>query len=302
MSFIKEHYSPQSLEGLCRLFGKTRQAFYDTNWREEKQTMENEIVLQEVSRIKSSQPRIGGRKLHYMMSDFLNVHQIKMGGDQLFDLLSVHGLLVRKRKRRVSTTNSYHRFRKYPNLVRSLEIVRPEQLWVSDITYIATAHGFCYLSLITDAFSKLIVGYNLENTLATEGCIKALQMALQGRKYRKYSLIHHSDRGIQYCSNEYVQLLQEQLINISMTEKGDPYENAIAERVNGILKDEFTLYNQFASYEQAKLKIDQSIAIYNTERPHASCNYLTPLQAHNEDIKLIKRWKNYSKNKTDDEQ
>lgn len=284
-----------SLEWLCGLFGKTRQAFYDHNWRTEIRSMEDDLVIQQVVKIRKSLPKIGGRKLHYMLQGFMQQHQIAMGRDQLFDLLFEHKLLIKRHRRRVSTTESNHRFRKYPNLIQKLEVVRPEQLWVSDITYLQIKTGFCYLSLITDAYSRKIVGYNLEDTLATEGCIKALKMALTGRTKGRSSLIHHSDRGIQYCSSVYVELLRNCEIAISMTQNGDPYENAIAERVNGILKDEFNLYQVFANIHHAHSVVQESIHSYNNERPHATCNYLTPEQAHQGVGVLTKKWKKYYK-------
>ena len=266
--------------------------------RTEKRSMEDELIIQQVMRIRKNLPKIGGRKLHYLLKDFMQEHNIAMGRDQLFDLLLGHKLLIKKRRRRISTTNSNHRFRRYPNLIKELEIIRPEQLWVSDITYLKTKQGFCYLSLITDAYSKKIIGYNLENNLATEGCMKALQMALSTRIATKSSLIHHSDRGIQYCSNQYITLLKGNAIAISMTENGDPYENAIAERVNGILKDEFNLYQTFINIHQANSIVQESIFYYNNQRPHATCNYLTPDQAHNSEGILNKKWKSYYRKNT----
>lgn len=258
--------------------------------------MEAALVLKQVALIRWELPKVGTRKLQYLLKDFLVQHRIKMGRDALFSLLMEEGLLVKKRRRKVSTTNSRHRFRKYPNLVRELELVRSEQVWVCDITYIALPKSFCYLSLITDAYSKKIVGYNLEATLETEGCVKALAMALSTRaKPAKHGLIHHSDRGIQYCSTAYVQLLLSSQISISMTEKSDPYENAVAERVNGILKDEFNLGKTFQNIHQANSIVQESILLYNSKRPHSSISYLTPDKAHTETNSFKKHWKTYSK-------
>ncbi|WP_262711971.1 IS3 family transposase [Flavisolibacter ginsenosidimutans] len=279
------------------MFGKTRQAFYEGGWRKEKQSMEAALVLKQVALIRRELPKVGTRKLQYLLKDFFVQHHIKMGRDALFSLLMEEGLLVKKRKRKVSTTNSRHRFRKYPNLVRELELVRSEQVWVSDITYIALPKSFCYLSLITDAYSKKIVGYNLEDTLETEGCLKALAMALSTRsKTSKQGLIHHSDRGIQYCSTAYVQLLLASHVAISMTEKSDPYENAVAERINGILKEEFNLSRTFQNIHQANSVVGESITLYNSKRPHSSIGYLTPDKAHTENVGLTKHWKTYRKN------
>ncbi len=237
-------------------------------------------------------PRIGTRKLHYMLTEMLEQHQIKIGRDKLFDLLEEYGLLVRRRKRRKAcTTDSNHPFRRYPNLIKEMEVLRPEQLWVSDITYIQLSDCFCYLSLVTDAYSRKIVGYCLYPTLQKEGPIQALKRALKERGSSTNALMHHSDRGRQYCCETYINNLNENNVAISMTEKGDPYENALAERVNGILKEEFELDCVFDSYEQALVAVNNAVIIYNTQRPHASCNYQTPDQAHKQQGPLTMRWK-----------
>jgi putative transposase len=239
-------------------------------------------------------PRIGGRKLHYLLADTLQKHNISIGRDKLFDLLEEYGLLVRRRKRRAITTNSNHPYYKYPNLIRDLQVVEANHLWVSDITYISLPEGFCYLSLVTDAYSRKIVGYDLCRDATREGPLKALAMALSQLSQKPQTLIHHSDRGSQYCCHDYTSLLQSKGLSISMTEKGDPYENAIAERVNGILKTEFSLDQTFCSYEQASLTINNAIDIYNQQRPHLSCNYLTPNEAHQKQGLLKTKWKRRS--------
>ena len=180
--------------------------------------------------------------------------------------------------------------RKYSNLIRELALVRPEQLWVSDITYIRMVNGFAYLSLITDAYSRKIVGYNLRRDLSSEGSLEALKMALSGRIKPWQPLIHHSDRGVQYCAKSYVDRLTAYGIAISMTENGDPYENALAERVNGILKTEFNLYSSPSGFEDTCHRVAQSIDAYNQLRPHSSCNYLTPTAAHRSFGPMKKRW------------
>ena len=240
-------------------------------------------------------PRIGTPKLSYLLADTFKKHNIKMGRAGLNDLLAANGMLVRQKKRKPKTTNSNHRYRRYQNLIKDLPIIRPNQVWVCDITYITLADRFAYLSLITDAYSKMILGYNLCRTLESKGAIKALEMALGSWDCSVRQLIHHSDRGIQYCCDDYTNILSEARISISMTQKGDPYENAIAERVNGILKTEFALSAVFNSFEQAAVLIDESITIYNKQRPHASCDYLIPEQAHQTTGILKKRWKNYYK-------
>lgn len=242
-------------------------------------------------------PRIGTRKLYHMLTETLQKHEIKIGRDKLFDLLEEYGMLIRRRKRKkVSTTDSNHPFRRYPNLIRELEVIRPNQLWVSDITYIRLIDEFCYLSLVTDAYSRKIVGYCLYPTLQKEGPLAALQMALNNLPSTGMeSLIHHSDRGRQYCCDAYVNMLMERKVTISMTEKGDPYENALAERINRTLKEEFLLDNGFNSFELALATADNAVNIYNMHRPHDSCNRLTPDEAYQQRGFLPKLWKTRQK-------
>ena len=291
---MKQDFPKVGIAVLCRLFGKTRHAYYDSLWRKESSLVKEDVILQEVINIRKDLPRLGTRKLHFVIQNKLISHQISFGRDYLFDLLSEHKLLIRQRKRKAITTDSRHWMRKYSNLVKGLEITRPEQVWVSDITYIRLTNQWGYLSLITDAYSRKIMGYCFRQDLAAEGCIEALKMALNNRIYNQ-SIIHHSDRGSQYCSHNYVDLLLKNNIAISMTENGDPYENALAERMNGIIKTEFNLYSSLLGFEQTKNKISKSIKSYNELRPHASCDYLTPNQAHLQSDKLNKRWKNYNK-------
>lgn len=273
------------------MFGKSRQAYYKQQNSDRREGMEQELIIKQVRELREQMPRIGTRKLHYLLGGLLSGHGISIGRDGLFDLLARHGLQVRRRHRRkVYTTDSNHRFKKYPNLIRDLEVTGPGQLWVSDITYIRQQAGFSYLSLITDAYSRKIVGYCLYPTLQTAGPCQALTMALKGYEERSGVLIHHSDRGIQYCSDSYTGMLQNEGISISMTENGDPYENAIAERVNGILKAEFGLDRSFDNYQSALTATDRAVRTYNQARPHSSCNYLTPAQAHQQQGKLATRW------------
>jgi transposase InsO family protein len=253
-----------------------------------------EIVIKSVKDLRIEQPRIGTRKLHYLMTPILSKHKIKIGRDELFELLDEHKMLIRRRKKKAITTDSHHWLHKYPNLIECMELLHPCQLWVSDITYIRVGLGFCYLSLITDAYSHKIVGYCLQKDLTNNGPLSALEMAITSRQNHHHLLIHHSDRGCQYCSKEYVHMLERAKIAISMTKNGDPYENAIAERVNGILKTEFTLDRTFLSYDQALKIVKESINIYNQRRPHLSCNLLTPNEAENQSGKLKKRWQKYS--------
>ncbi len=237
------------------------------------------IILKYVREYRSRQSKIGGKKLYKEIKPQMIEMCFKVGRDRFFDILRRHGLLIERKKKYVKTTNSHHRFYKYSNLIKGMEIAKPNQVYVSDITYIRTLEGFCYLSLITDACSRKIVGYNLSRSLGIEGCMSALRMALkqipQGAKP-----IHHSDRGIQYCSYDYTDLLRRNGILISMTEQNHVYENALAERVNGILKDEFMLGETLKSYEIAKKLVKESIEIYNEERPHLSLNYDKPSMRH----------------------
>lgn len=276
---------------LCGLFDKSRQAFYKRQQVIYEQAIEEHFILSQVQGIRKRQPRIGGRKLLVKLEEI----GIQMGRDALFDILRQNGLLVRRRRNGVRTTNSSHWLRKYPNLIRHFEPMRPNQLWVSDITYLETTEGFLYLFLITDACSKKIVGWSIADNLDADNAVEALQMALRSMKSDCSGLIHHSDRGVQYCSDKYVKLLNRHQIRISMTENGDPLENAIAERVNGILKDEW-LYEMGKMSKAAMQKVvPQIIQIYNNERPHLSLNMLTPAVAHQLEDRMRRLWKNYYK-------
>ena len=287
---MKQDFPKIGIKSLCRLFGKTRHAYYDHQWRVQDDGLRDEVVLQHVFEIRKSQKRIGTTKLHFMLQEPLKEHNISIGRDYLFDLMRDHGLLIRQRKRKAITTDSRHWMHKYNNLIQDLEIRRPEQVWVSDITYIRLHGQWGYLSLVTDAYSKKIMGWAIRPDLSAQGCQDALQMAMDNRKY-KSTLIHHSDRGSQYCCKNYVDMLVNNSIAISMTQTGSPYDNAIAERVNGILKAEFDLYSSNEGIEKTSRKIAESIKTYNQLRPHASCNYLTPEQAHLMEGLLKKRWK-----------
>jgi len=284
-------YGHYSVRYFCSLFGKTRQAWYDQTNRQVEQQLSETLILKLVAELRSDLPRLGTAKLQHLLNVQLKAHQISIGRDKLYELLGRHGYLVRYRRRKIYTTDSNHPYRKYPNLIGNLMLTKANQLWVSDITYIRLNHGFCYLSIVTDGCSRKILGYCLHPTLSSQGAINALQMAIGQSKGRE-SLIHHSDRGIQYCCSDYVRLLEHYQIRISMTENGDPYENAIAERVNGILKSEFDLYRSFSSLVEATQAVEQAIHKYNYVRPHSSCDYLTPIAAHEQSGWLRKRWKN----------
>lgn len=289
---MKDDYHT-SITRLCRLLGITRQAWYQHHWREEALGIEQQLVLGEVLEIRKSHRRMGCRKLYELLEPFMLEHRIKMGRDALFDLLAANGLLVRKRRGRVYTTNSFHWLRKYPNLAKGLVPLAPNELWASDITYWKTEVGTLYVSLVTDAYSRKIVGCHAAETLGAIGPIAALEMALSGLDELPDNLIHHSDRGIQYCSGDYVKLLQDYGIKISMTESGDPLENAIAERVNGIVKNEYLQGNRVRNIQHARQLLDNAIKLYNENRPHTSIGYLTPDNVHANNLKTERLWKNY---------
>lgn len=293
---MKQEYPQVGLGPLCGLFGKTRQAYYQLLHQKESTSIIHAIVLVLVREIREEMPFIGTRKLLYLLTPKLEEHSIKMGRDQLFNLLRFHGLLVRRRQRKVCTTNSHHWLKKYPNLIKELILTGSEQLWVSDITYVRTLQGFSYLSLIMDAYSKKIMGYSLYATLEADGCLEALVMAIKNRRcHTSFFLIHHSDRGVQYCSGKYVDILAKENITISMTQDSNPCDNSMAERVNGIIKNEFKKDQTYRNHKEACKAIAKDIAIYNNKRPHGSVDYLTPEVAHNYKEPMKKRWKNYRK-------
>ena len=256
------------------------------------------IVLRLVQDLRDAMPMLGTRKILFKIEPILRDHGIKMGRDQLFDLLRFHGMLVRRRKRSIVTTDSFHWLKKYPNLVEDISVCASEQVWVSDITYIKTIEGYSYLSLITDAYSRKIVGHCLYPSLGSAGCIEALNMALSNRVFLERTLVHHSDRGVQYCSGNYVDILIDNNVAISMTQNGSPYENALAERMNGIIKSEFIPRRCYQNHTEARKAIDKIIVTYNQQRPHASLNYLTPEVAYGSTGQIQKRWKKYTRTRS----
>ena len=287
--------SPFNVSDCCALLGFTKQAYYKHRLHREKKCLEEEVLLREVLTIRQSLPVLGGRKLYELLNQRLPDFLLP-GRDKFFDFLRSQGLLIRKhREYRPITTVSWHHFHKYPNLWRGRIPDGPNQVWVSDITYIRIEDGtFLYLSLITDVYSHKIVGWFLSESLSMEGPLNALRMALEELP-EGHQLIHHSDRGVQYCSNTYVELLQKNGIQVSMTENGDPRENAVAERVNGILKEEWLNREVIRSLEKGRERTGEIIRIYNEMRPHMSNDYLTPQQAHQQNGTLRRRWKTYYK-------
>lgn len=289
--------SIRQLEGVL---GFTRQGYYQYWQRQDGHEQDDLSVLRLVRPIRREHPRIGGRKLYNLLQGEFLERGIKLGRDGFFELLARHKMLIRRRRRRVKTTFSGHRLHKYPNLTKELIINRPNQLWVADITYWFTQCGCLYISFITDAYSKRIMGYCVGPSLETTYCKEALQMALKKvNKRTAKALIHHSDRGIQYCSTTYIELLDAYHVQISMTESGDPLENPIAERVNGIIKNEYLAHRPVHSLAQAEVVLEQAVFLYNYKRPHLSCNMLVPDQAHKGEVPLKRIWKNYyTKKKT----
>ena len=277
----------------CLLSGVERK----TAQRQKHDQVLNQLILDEVRRLRKDMPRLGTRKLYYLLSPFFRHHHIKMGRDKLFTLLRTHNMLAERRKRKAFTTESRHYLFKYPNLVKDLQPKRPHQLWVSDMTYLRTGSSFSYLSLVTDAYSRKIVGWSLQPTMHAVGPLEALQMAIQQRPSSPFlrppmRLTHHSDRGLQYYCYAYTGLLKKNKIAISMTH--GTHENELAERVNGILKDEFIPKN-FLSFTDALHRVAKSIQVYNHQRPHLSQGYLTPEQAHQRSGPLKKQWKKYDR-------
>jgi len=274
------------------LFGKSRQAYYQHSRYVYKEEVKTEILLQLVGKERKLMPRIGGRKLLLHIQPHLPA-ELYLGRDSFFEFLREQGLLIRKRRYRARTTYSNHWLHKYPNLIREFIPERAHQLWVSDITYIETKEGFGYLNLITDAYSRKIIGWDLGATLEAKHTVKALQMAINQMPKGIKGVIHHSDRGVQYCCSDYVKVLTKNHFQISMTENSDPRENAIAERVNGILKDEWLNQMKLTSLTHATNQLEQIILIYNQNRLHSSLDMKTPEYAHNQSGTLRKHWKNY---------
>jgi transposase InsO family protein len=271
------------------LFGIDRQVYYRQKYRKVKQGYQVEKVISLVTEIRNRMPRLGTRKLYYLLKNELQ--EMNIGRDKLFAILNANHLsIIAKRSYRV-TTNTHHRFYKHKDLIQQLIIEKPEQVWVSDITYLGARNNHLYISFITDAYSKKIVGYDVSDSLSTSSVARALHIAHKTRQYPDQELIHHSDKGLQYCSNEYQYLLKKYKLKCSMTEQYDPYSNAVAERINGIIKNEFNLENYEVSKEVMTQIVKETVAIYNEERPHFSCSLLTPNQMHQQRKLAIKTYK-----------
>ena len=260
-------------------FGVSRQAYYKGVKQSEKEVVQQELIIELVQQIRRRNKKMGGKKLYHLLQADIHRIDASMGRDKFFDLLRKWRLLVHRRRKYAVTTQSQHWYRVYKNKLKDIVIERPHQVWVCDITYVRIRQGFVYLFLITDAYSRKIIGWELSNSLGLEGALRALKMAI-GQCPATMGLTHHSDRGFQYCSHEYVNRLKVKGIEISMTEAGNCYENAMAERVNGILKDEYGLDETFADQRQALQAVREGIKTYNEQRPHWSLELQIPAMVH----------------------
>jgi putative transposase len=282
---------------MCLQFGYTKQSFYKQLQTVQNVSLKNEVVLGLVQEKRKIWKRGSGRNLHQSLKKELAEHDLKIGRDKFFDLLRENKLLIKPKRFRTKTTCSFHHFNKFDYLVKGMIPLRSNEIWVTDITYLwlKKLDKFCYLSMITDLYSRKIVGYCVHEDLSVNGCLEALKMALKQRTNKLEDLIHHSDRGVQYCSHAYVKLLQKNNIQISMTQTGDPLENAIAERINKTIKEEFTDDRQinFINIVEAKTEIKKFIEFYNHKRPHRSIEWMTPTIAHQQTGELKRVWKSY---------
>lgn len=269
----------RSLEKICDKVKMTRQNYYKARKLRRRRAVDEQLVKTLVDKERALQPRLGGLKLYSLLRDRLADAGVRLGRDRFCEVLRHQDLLLEKLPRAPQTTCSRHSLGVFENLVKSLELTGPDQAWAGDITYIRTLNEFLYLSLITDMSSRKVVGYNLGRTLASQETLKALEMAVKDLPEWARP-IHHSDQGCQYCCHEYVDFLKARNMPISMTEVMHCAENALAERVNGILKQEYFLNCEFQSYEQALKAVDEAIHLYNTRRPHRSLGLRTPDQAH----------------------
>ena len=274
----------------CGLLGISRQVYYRSVRSAQKRKSTAQQVVDLVSGIRLQMPRLGTKKLYYLLQDDLRV--LGVGRDMLFRILRANHLLIVPKRQYHITTNSHHRFRKHKNLIAGVVPAQPEQIWVSDITYVGNRTNPMYLALVTDAYSKKIMGYDVSDSLDTKGSIRALKMAIKTRSYKPNTLVHHSDRGLQYCSYGYQKVLKRANLECSMTESHDPYANAVAERVNGILKAEFIGYDSSHKLTVMQQLVRDSIKIYNDCRPHYSCFMRTPKQMHQQHEIKIRTYKN----------
>lgn len=270
----------RSVSRLCRRAGMSRQNYYARRRQRQRQQVDAELVLRLVQRERMEQPRLGGRKVMKLLEQELQEFGITFGRDRFFCLLRENGRLIDPKPRRARTTNSRHSLPVFRNEVAGMTVTAPNQVWVSDLTYIRTADSFLYAALITDKFSRKIVGYSIGDTLEAVGCLRALDVALRDLPDDGPRPVHHSDRGIQYCCHMYVERLLAAGLRVSMTEIMHCYENALAERVNGILKQEYEMDANFRTKEQAVKAFEQAVHLYNHRRPHMALNYRIPAEVH----------------------
>ena len=284
---------------MCFQFGYSKQAYYKHLQHIGKNAVVEDVVVGLIKKKREIWKRGSGRNLHQSLKKDFKAHDIKLGRDKFFEVLRQNGLLIKPKRIRAKTTCSYHHFNKYPNLIETHIPLRCNEIWVSDITYVwlKQQDKFCYLNLITDLYSRKIVGHCVYEDLSVKGSITALQQALKQRTDKSLPLIHHSDRGVQYCCHAYVKMLQKNKVQISMTQSGDPLENAVAERVNRTIKEEFTDDRElhFSSLEEATAAIKKFVHFYNTKRPHRSINWNTPNEAHQLKGEIKRAWKSYYK-------
>ena len=290
---MRQEASSYRIDALCRLFGKSRQAYYERLRYVTAMTLEESAIVSLVGEARNDFPRMGARKLLVYLKPQFEAMHLHIGRDAFIELLYRNFMLVRRVRNRRRTTFSNHWMHKYPNLTTGYTPTAPNRLWVSDITYIEAGSKVGYLSLITDAYSHKIVGWHLSRTLRASGALAALKMALEPLSGQHPELIHHSDRGSQYCCQAYVNMLTRRSIRISMTEHGDPRENAVAERVNGILKTEWMYDGKPGSWQEAVPFTGKIIDLYNHQRPHQSIGYMAPAQVHQTGMKTERMWKNY---------
>lgn len=290
---MKRQHPQASQDELCRSLGVSRQAHHKSSKRSAVIVMGHGALAPLVKEIRTKQPKVGGRKLYRMLSGAIHSLPVPMGRDQFFEWLRAEGLLLRKRRRRVRTTMSKHGMPVYPDLLKGAMIEAPGRAMVSDITYWAVPEGFYYVFLITDVCSHKIIGHYLAQSLDGAHALKALRMAMGGSHQPLKGQIHHSDRGSQYCYSKYVNALRSKGMRISMTETSDPRDNAIAERVNGILKNELMDHLVPGNFTQGKEMLEQAVHTYNNERLHMSINMAVPSAAHQLDHRLPQLWRNY---------
>jgi putative transposase len=290
---MKRQHRAVSLEELCRSLGVSRQAHHKHSRRGERVLQGHQEVIQRVRAVRVVQPKLGGLKLYAELKQHIQRLPVPFGRDQFFELLGAEGLLIRKGRRSIRTTMSRHKLPVYPDLVKPLVITHPGQVWASDITYWRVEDGFYFIFLITDVCSHKIIGHRVALDMDGEHALAALRMAQRSSSHPLKGIIHHSDRGSQYCYKRYIQVLKAAGMCISMTESSDPLDNAVAERVNGILKNELLSHHRVANITQAKAVLDEAVHIYNTQRPHLSCDLLKPEQAHQLTTRPQRRWKNY---------